>query len=98
MNPDEMIQKIFENNLKNENSKIEELDKELFEIQDELKYCEKELLDLGFNPLNPDLIPEFIDIENKKRYTELLNSRLDLIKKINTIKGDLHIYKNSLEH
>lgn len=98
MKEGEIMQKAIEENLKNENSVIEDLDKEFFELDKELTYCEKDLLDLGFDPANPELIPQFKDDNTQVEYMSLLNSRAGLIEKINTVKGDLHVYKNSQEN
>jgi len=98
MKHEEMIQKVKEDTIKNENLKIQELDKEFFELDKELKYCEKDLFDLGFDPKSPELIPQFKDEKIQLEYMSLLSTRANLIKNINTVRGDLHVYKNSMEN
>ncbi len=98
MNNQEIIQRATEETLKNENTAIKELDRQFFELDKELKYCEDELVGLGFNPTNPDLIPQFKNDAEQVRYLELVNTRAGLIEKINSVKGDLHLYKNSQEN
>lgn len=98
MKQEEIIQKATEEAVKNEDSKIEELNRDLLEFSNELQYCEKELLDLGFDVLNPEVIPQFKDEKDQIRYVNLLDTRADLIKKINTIKGDRYLFMNSQEN
>lgn len=98
MKQEEIIQKATEQTLKNENSKIEEFNNDLIELRNELQYYEKELLDLGFDPSNPKVIPTFIDDTKKAIYMSLLNNRTELIIKINTVKGDREHYFNSQEN